>query len=313
MPASTGCSRLRRASLVLLGVTLASTRSLIAQVAEEVSVPIVKVYASVRSDSGRPLGGLKLGDFTVLEDGRPQEVVYFSQESLPLKIGIVIDCSLSMEGSMEDARRAAIQLLRKLAPEDQALVIGFSDKVDTATELTTDRAALERTVSSMYAHGGTAVYDALHMAILALRGQQGKSAIVLLSDGKDEAYLGGRPGSKRTYEDVSNEIAHTQISLFPVCFWRGNASMEFDVERKHLLKDIFESMAKVSGGRCTYTQAGSGLVHGFMAVLEELRTQYNLYYTPRNSNMDGKWREITVVLNRPVRDILHRQGYFASR
>lgn len=274
---------------------------------------MVKVYASVRSDSGKPIGGLRLGDFTVLEDGRPQEVVYFSQEILPLKIGLVIDCSLSMESSMEEARQAAIQVLRKLAPDDQALVIGFSDTVNTATELTAARASLEKTVKSMYAHGGTAVYDALHMAVLALRGQQGKSAIVLLSDGKDEAYGGGRPGSKRTYEDVSNEIAHTQISLFPVCFWRGNASMEFDVERKHLLKEIFESMATVSGGRCIYTQAGSGLTHSFMAVLEELRTQYNLYYTPRNSDMDGKWREITVVLNRPVREILHRQGYYASR
>lgn len=50
-----------------------------------------------------------------------------------------------------------------------------------------------------------------------------------------------------------------------------------------------------------------------LAILSDLRTQYNLFYQPSNKSLDGKWREINVVLNRPVCEIIHRQGHYATR
>lgn len=301
-----------RASFLSIHFALLSSTSL-AQVNEDVSVPIVKVYASITGDDDKPETGLRKENFTVMEDGTPQEIVYFSQDVLPLNVAIVVDCSLSMQDSMEDARQAALDFVHKLNADDQALAIGFGDSVRVATELTADRTPLAKAIASMYAHGGTALYDALHLAVLALRGEERKSAIVLLSDGKDEAWGGGRPGSKKTYEEIAEEIAHTRIALYPICFWRGGTTMEYDVERKHLLKDIFEELARVSGGRCVYTREGRGLAGSFLSILQELRTQYNLYYTPSNRSLDGRWRDISVVVDRPVRKLLYRQGYYATR
>lgn len=305
-----------RAAAVLTlvaGAVLLAARSADSQVAEESSVPLVKVYVTVRGEKDAPVSGLVAGDFTLMEDGKRQEISFLSQDVLPLKLAIVLDCSESMSPNIENARVAARLLLRKLAPDDQALVIGFGDGIRAATELTSDRDSLSKTVDSLWAHGGTALYDALHMAVLALRGHEGKRAIVLLSDGKDEAWGGGRPGSRKTFEDVSDEIARSQIALYPICFGRVSYATEFDVERKRTLKDVFETMSGVSGGRCIYTQSGTGLADSFLAILTELKTQYDLYYTPSDREMDGRWREITVVVNRPVRSILHRKGYYAVR
>ena len=280
---------------------------------EAVIVPMVKVYVTVRGDKDAPITDLRRDDFTVLEDGTKQEISYFSQEALPLKIGLVIDCSLSMADNMEAARQAAIQLVQKLNPDDQALVIGFSNSVTTATDLTTDHKLLEKTIHGLNATGGTALYDALHVAVLALRGQEGKRAIVLLSDGKDEIWGGGRPGSRRTFEEVSEELARSRIALYPNCFGESSFLVEWDLDKKYTLKEILESMAFKSGGRCVMTQRATALSGSFMAILTELRTQYNLFYMPTNRIADNTWREIMVILNRPVREIVHRQGYYATQ
>ncbi|MEW6363417.1 MAG: VWA domain-containing protein [Acidobacteriota bacterium] len=274
---------------------------------------MVKVYVTVRGEDGKPFAGLGRADFTVLEDGKKQEISYFSQEKIPLKVGLVLDCSLSMERNMEAAKSAAIQFIEKLAPEDEALVIGFGDTVRSASVLTRDRKELESQVKKMYAAGGTALYDALHTAILTLRGEEGKAAIVLLSDGKDEAWAGGRPGSRKTFEEIKEELARSEIALYPIAFGTViDFSMEWDIQRNYPLRDILETLARVSGGSCLFTQSATGLPSSFLSVLDELRRQYNLFYTPSNTNMDGKWREITVVLNRPSRKLNYKQGYYAT-
>ena len=63
-----------------------------------VNVKVVNVLATVRDKHGAVVGSLNKDDFSLAEDGRPQNLHYFTQESnLPLTLGLLVDTSLSQQ------------------------------------------------------------------------------------------------------------------------------------------------------------------------------------------------------------------------
>jgi VWFA-related protein len=156
----------------------------------EVAVDVVSVTVVVYDKAGRFIHGLGPSDITVLEDGVPQEVSYFKEakggeEKIPLSVVLVLDASGSMKQNMSFLQEAAGGFVRKLEDIDSALVVSFNESIKGSAEFTGDDERLEQFVESLQAWGGTSLYDAIQYSLDRIKGQAGRKALVVFSDGDD--------------------------------------------------------------------------------------------------------------------------------
>src|SRR4029079_15582084 len=89
---------------------------------EEVAVQLVELYTAVTDRNGRPVDGLAAPAFAVKEDGAPQQLVRFEEvRDLPIAVGVLLATSASMEPSLDEAQRAALQFFTDIVtPKDRA-------------------------------------------------------------------------------------------------------------------------------------------------------------------------------------------------
>ncbi|MBV9405551.1 MAG: VWA domain-containing protein, partial [Acidobacteriaceae bacterium] len=168
---------LSRRSLLLSTASALLTSALDAQQTPTFSteVKVVNVFATVRDKQGRIVRDLKKDDFTILENGKPQVIRYFSQESdLPLTIGLLVDTSLSQTRVLEDERGASYRFLDQVLREskDQAVIVQFDQAVIIRQGLTRSHKNLQDTLSLLDSPNaqdaqngsGTLLYDAVRTA-----------------------------------------------------------------------------------------------------------------------------------------------------
>src|SRR5579862_4197905 len=200
------CLLLGIVSLLFLGELMRSQQP--PTISSEVNV--VNVLATVRTKHGEIVRNLTKDDFVLEEDGRPQTIKYFTHESdLPLTLGLLVDTSMSQRRVLDQERNASQIFLDQVLREDKdkAFVIHFDREVELLQDLTSSRQKLEsalglletpaprmrpgqgapgRTGPRGRRGGGTSLYDAVLLASDELmRKQQGRKAVILLTDGVD--------------------------------------------------------------------------------------------------------------------------------
>jgi VWFA-related protein len=116
------------------------------------NVKVVNVLATVHDKQGQIVRNLTKDDFVLEEDGRPQAIRYFTQQSdLPLLVGLLIDTSGSerrMIGTEKDASHTFLEHV--LRPEkDRAFLIHFDREVELLQDLTSSRQRLENALDEM--------------------------------------------------------------------------------------------------------------------------------------------------------------------
>jgi VWFA-related protein len=150
------------------------------------STRTVRVPVSVLDKRGNPVMGLRGEDFQITEDGRKQEVTYFSGERRPLRIALALDVSASMENKIREVEDALRHFIDLLEPEDEILVLLFNDHVDVVQDFTSDRNRLGRVLNMLQPAGATALFDATKEAIERVApGPAESKAVVLVTDGMD--------------------------------------------------------------------------------------------------------------------------------
>jgi VWFA-related protein len=118
----------------------------------KVDVNVVNVLATVRDHGGRIVNNLTKEDFILEEDGKPQEILYFSRQTdIPLTLGLLVDTSLSQRNLIDDERSASSQLFSQLLrPEqDQAFVIKFDVEAELLQDLTHSIQSLKKTLNDL--------------------------------------------------------------------------------------------------------------------------------------------------------------------
>ena len=292
---------------------------------ETEEVALVNVYAIVRDAKGGYVSDLAPADFGVLENGRKQTIDRFSSERLPLRIAIVLDTSLSMEGDkLQSAIASAVEFLSILQPGDEGLVVGFSDEVRVLQDLTSSRSELEKAIRSVEARGGTALYDAIFKASNRLVEFDGRRVLVVLSDGKDEAANGLEPGSLHTLDEAQERVLRNEVMVFAIGLGRDLAkdskelrdnptarANEMDFYGRKPLVSILQGLAETTGGTAVFSPGAGQLRRSFAQVAEDLRHQYRLAYRSDDTRHDGAWREIKVTVSRPAVTITNKKGYYA--
>jgi len=185
-------------------------------------VDLVNVTATVTDRNGRFVPGLRQEDFIVYEENELQEVSHFSNERVPVSLGIVLDTSGSMVGDKLTSALMAIDrfLTKLLAPEDEIFLYKFSSVPELVQDWTTDRQRLSRAIRRVNAGGGTAMLDALAESVpLAQTGQNRKRAIVLISDGNDT-------DSQTSLKEIKQLIRESEVMVYAIGI-DGNAETTF--------------------------------------------------------------------------------------
>src|SRR5436305_835423 len=117
-----------------------------------VDVNVVTLPVTVRDKKGKIVRDLTKDDFVLEEDGKPQSIRYFNQETnLPLTVGLVVDTSLSERDNLDKERAASRTFLNQMitTPKDRAFVIHFDREIELLQDLTGDHAKLEKAVGEI--------------------------------------------------------------------------------------------------------------------------------------------------------------------
>jgi VWFA-related protein len=275
-------------------------------------VRLVQVYAAVRDARGRPVTDLDKSAFSLKEDGLTQSIATFAPARLPITIALLIDTSSSMRlgGRIDLARRGAETFLDAVAPEDRLIVLSFDDTLKGDREPTTDRRTLHQRIAAVVAGGGTALYDALYQTAETLTGLEGRRALVLLSDGRDQALAENEPGSLHVFEEALERVQRSDAAVYAIGLG-ARLDQEMDLERRRSVKDLLETLAVQTGGHAYFPQKASALEEVYRQVAADLKDQYLLAYASSNTARDGRWRTIEVKTADPSLKVTARAGYFA--
>lgn len=292
----------------------------------KINVNVVQLFFNVKDKHGALIPNLTKNDFEIAEDGKPQTIKYFAAESnLPLTIGMMIDASGSQRNVIDMEKEVGGAFLKQiLTDKDEAFVISFDITVDLLQDFTRDthrlQAALNKAkvnvdVSSGGVPGmgggpvpqhnspGTLLYDAVYLSAHDMLSKEvGRKAMILLTDGQDE-------GSRLKIQDAI-EAAQKADSIVYVllCADRGfyggfGYSGEGDMRK----------LTEQTGGRVINVgNKFDKLREAFDQIAAELRSQYNIGYTPTNLKRDGSYRKLEIKSKQSYK-IQARAGYYASR
>ncbi|HSS75640.1 MAG TPA: VWA domain-containing protein [Thermoanaerobaculia bacterium] len=267
-----------------------------------VDVQFVELYTSVVDGKGKPVQGLKKEDFSVAEDGAPQQVRRFELvKDVPIYAGILLDTSSSMSeaSKLDEAVKGALRFFQKvITPKDRASVITFSGQPTLAVRFTNDETVLAGGLAGLKADGNTALYDSIIYSLYYFGGIKGKRAIILLSDGKDE-------GSHYSFSDALEYARRSGVSIYTVGI--NLSTQEADVRLK------LSRLADETGGRFFFIQKASELERIYDTIQSELRSQYLLAYQSTKEREPGdaeKFRTVEVKLARPGLEAKTLRGYY---
>ena len=245
--------------------------------------------------------GLQRGDFTVLEDGVPQEVTFFSDEknNPPVYVGVLMDTSPSTAGKISFSKESAKTFLYTVLRlrKDKAAFMTFDNEVNLMQDFTDKQDLLDRAVDKVKKAGSqTALYDAVwQFSDEKLRSAPGRRVIVIITDGDDTF-------SRADLNDAIDIAQRTETTVFAISTKAGFGGSVPGVELGQVKdkgdKDLVR-LCEDTGGAAFFTGDQLALERAFKKISEELQSQYVITYRPANQAYDGTTRKIEVRFKDP--------------
>jgi VWFA-related protein len=333
-----------------------------------VNVKLVTMFATVRDKHGALIRNLTKDDFVLQQDGHPQTITYFAPDSdLPLTLGLLVDTSGSQRRLLDQERDASHAFIDHLLREDKdkAFVIHFDHEVELLQDLTSSRQKLEASLDQLgrpqfsqtggggssgsdpdsgnrgggaggrgshgYGGGGTLLYDAVFLAADELmKKQQGRKAIVVLTDGVDR-------GSKETLRDAIETAQRADTLVYSILFadkegygnsggyggghmggmggggMGGGGHRRQPQESRPDGKKILQQLSKETGGRFFEVTKKESIDQIYAEIAEELRNQYALGYTPAKTDADVGYHKIELTTKQKDAVVQTREGFYIGR
>ena len=262
---------------------------------------VVPAFVTVTDSNNRLITDLARDEFEVLDNGRPQDITIFDNEVRPFSVVVMLDTSVSMTDRLKDLYAGAEQFLLRLMPHDKATVGAFNDKIEFASDFTSDRNNLVSSLKHLDFGNETRLYDALHASLDRLEKVDGRKVILLFTDGAD---FGSRLGSGKALDRArEHEIMIYGIGL-ETEFFNGQMVVRSRPD------SILNRFANETGGGYFDLKKGADLNSSFTRIAQELRSQYLLGFSP--ATLDGKVHRLEVRVKRPGLKTRSRRSYVAS-
>jgi VWFA-related protein len=309
-------------------------------------VNVVNVFATVRDKKGQIVRNLTKDDFTLAEDGRPQAIRYFSQDSgLPLTLGLLVDTSMSQRRVLGKERDASYRFLDQVLREDkdQAFLIHFDREVELLEDLTPSRKKLEAALGRLespeqdrrsgggggyggggrgghggHHGGGTSLYDSVLLASDELmKKQSGRKAVIVLTDGVDN-------GSKVTLSSAIESAQRADTLVYSILFAASDAYGPmghgggrhggYPGRRQGSRTDgkpVLQRLAGQTGGGFFEVSKKEPIEKIYDQIQEELRNQYSIGYTSDRPDTARGYHKIELTTKKSELIVQTRDGYYA--
>jgi VWFA-related protein len=277
----------------------------------------VAVDVTVRDRSRRAITGLTAGDFEVFDNGVLQQVDEASYAKLPIDVTVALDVSYSVTGRLlDDLRRGVTQLMRDLGPDDRLKLILFNMRVTRTVDFTNDVDAVERAMRGAAAGGGTALLDAISVALVSASAPDRRQLIVFFTDGSDSvsattpAVLTSVAQRTRATLTFVTPAATTTMVSVPANASGARAGMAITTGRAGG-NPLFAVLAAETGGAVLPAGSNTNLTSTFRRILADFRSAYVLYYNAQGVERSG-YHAIEVRVKRENATVVARRGYFGS-
>lgn len=295
----------------------------------KVDVNLVNVLCSVRNKQNGLVGNLEKTDFTIFEDGKQQDIKYFTRETdLPLTIGLLVDTSGSQRRLVDDEKRAASQFFAKvLRKKDLAYLMQFGTEAELLQDDTSSPRLLQEGLEQLHMsvgvgglspgpvptqqnQAGTVLFDAVYLAANEkMKNEVGRKAIILITDGVDE-------GSKTPISQAIEAAQKTDSIIYsidyedPGAYGGGWGRITIGGPGGQGMRDLGK-MSSETGGRVFKVDRRNSLDDIFRDLQEEMRSQYAIGYQPPNPNKDGSYHKIEIKVDSKDYKVQARKGYYA--
>jgi VWFA-related protein len=266
-------------------------------------VDLVTFAVTVSDRRGNLVTDLTQDDFVVLEDGTPQTVSYFARgdgdaATLPTHLGLMLDTSSSMEKDLHLARTAAIKFLNLLPEAQDITLVDFDTEVRVTQYPQRDFARLVERIRMRKPDGWTALYDALGVYLHGADGGDGRTILVMYTDGADSR-------SRLTFGDLMELLRASHVTVYAVGLTEHAGSMRTELRMR------LQQMVEATGGQVFFPSHLKDLDSAYEKVLAEIKAQYYLGYASTNATLDGAWRKVEIKLKRDELRARSRKGYYA--
>src|SRR6202142_3254785 len=295
----------------------------------KVNVEIVQLFFNVKDKHGALIPHLTKDNFDIFEDGKPQTIKYFKAETdLPLTLGILIDSSGSQMRVLDMEKEVGASFLETtLRQKDEAFFISFDVEITLLQDFTNSVSRLRRALNearintggvgcsggpigpqgpipcSSTGQRGTALYDAVYLASHdEFSHEVGRKAMILLTDGEDE---GSRLKIKDAIEAAQKADAICYVLLIADRGFYGFGGYHGDSEMRKLTQETGGRVIEVGNKIDKLRQA-------FDQIAQELRSQYNIGYTPTNAARGGSFRKVAIKPKDGDYKVQARSGYYAT-
>lgn len=252
---------------------------------------LITFTVTVTDTYGRYVSGLGKGAFTVLDEKKPQEITYFSDDDSPVSVGVIFDVSGSMGGDkIKRARDALSKFIQTSHNMDEYFLIAFNSRAQLLLDRTRDGNQVLDKLSFVQTRNNTALYDACYLGVEKVqRGAHPKRALLLISDGQDN-------NSRYTFGELRRLLKESDVTLYGIGILSGSdAGSSMGMEGQGILDEL----ASVSGGKAFFPRSNAEMDDIFEQIALELRHQYSIGYRPVNFTNDGRWHKIKVKVTPP--------------
>jgi VWFA-related protein len=301
-----------------------------------VSTTLVTVPVIATDVEGKCVSDLTLTDFHLYENGVEQKIDRLISESAPFQTALMMDISPSTGLVRSDIEAAALSFAKGLRPDDELMVLSFTNRIYVESELTRDQSQLRRAITQSRARGGTPyfgvdpvrrqddrtrsmgtrLYDAVDLGVTDRFDRfSGRKAILLFTDGVD---TGSRLANSQS---TIARIEESDVLVYVVRYdapvpkvdvinrKRDRDSIAGAVAAYAQGADYLQQLATRSGGRLFNASTDAGFRKAFSAIAEEMGRQYTLCYYPTAALNDSSFRRIQVTVDKPGIKIRARAGY----
>ena len=274
-----------------------------------VSVEAVRLDALV-TVGGRPLEGLTAADFEVLDNGVSQRVDVATTAG-DVTVALVLDTSGSVEGNrLEQLVAATRTVVGLLKPGDTASLITFSDRLVLGAGSVRDPAVVRAALASASASGRTAMWDALFAGLAFAAGDSGRSLVLLLTDGIDNA-------SWLTEEMATESLKRTQSVVYavnPVIDLRQDTpALRTQNTLSTAGRMLLWKVVGQTGGSLFEADWSENLSQQLASIVREFRSRYLLLYEPTGAGRADGWHRVEVRVKGKRAKVQVRPGYYATR
>jgi|SRR5688572_7649497 len=294
--------RLGRPFLTLGLVVLAGAAVLAQQATFKSGTSIVALLSTVTDGQGRLIPNLDQDEFTILDNGKPQEITFFQNETQPFTVVVMLDFSASMTANLDLLKAATEQFILRMLPDDSGQVGAFSDKIEFSGTFTNDRDDLIAALKDLQFGNPTRLYDAIDASIDMLDGAAGRRKIVVVfTDGDDTA-------SRRGQGDVLQKAKAKEVMIYAI----GLESEFFNGVRLQRTRPDrgLRKLADETGGGYFELKKTDDLAPTFTRVAQELHSLYALGFAP--TVLDGKEHKLELRVKTPGATARGRRSYVAS-